>query len=339
MIKIPLIKRITELALILTMLFFYQIIFAQIPKNIKNQSEFLVAKDENGDFYTIQEAINKALNTDNENVLILIRAGVYKEKLVIPKSNHHISIIGENKENTIITFDDYSSKIDTVSNETINTFTSYTLLVESDNVSLKGVTIQNSTCNQGQAVALHVNGNHFFITDSKIIGCQDTLFTGRENSSQFYLDCYIEGTTDFIFGPATAVFKNCTIKSKKNSYITAASTPKNKPFGYVFFNCNLISDGNATKVFLGRPWRPFAKTVFIKCQLGNHIVPEGWNAWEDERFPDKSKTAFYAEYKNRGEGAKTSERVKWSNQLSKKELKKYTLKSIFQDLNNWNISK
>ncbi|HKK11566.1 MAG TPA: pectinesterase family protein, partial [Flavobacteriaceae bacterium] len=163
---------------------------------------------------------------------------------------------------------------------------------------------------------------------------QDTLFTGGKTSNQYYDNCYIEGTTDFIFGPATAVFKNCIIKSKKNSFVTAASTPENHEFGYVFFNCKLISDGNAHKVFLGRPWRPFAKTVFINCELGSHIVPEGWDPWVDKRFPDKDKTAYYAEYKSKGKGANPNQRIRWSHQLSKKEVKKYTLKTIFK---TWDV--
>tara|TARA_R110000868_G_scaffold22358_5_gene91755 strand:+ start:1102 stop:2109 length:1008 start_codon:yes stop_codon:yes gene_type:complete len=327
---------------VLIIIFFFlsnlQLVNAQtFSSSKKSQFEFVVSKDESGDFSTIQEAINASDDSENREVLILIKAGIFKEKIVIPKSKHHITLIGENKETTIITYDDYSSKIDSVSKQAINTFTSYTLLVQADDISIKNLTIQNSTCNKGQAVALHVEGNRFFMTDSNILGCQDTLFTEGENSNQFYLNCYIEGTTDFIFGPATVVFKDCTIKSKKDSYITAASTPENKAFGYAFINCDLIADSNATKVFLGRPWRPYAKTVFIKCRLENHIVPEGWNPWLDKRFPDKDKTAYYAEYKNKGKGSDISKRVSWSHQLTKNEEKKYTLKTIFKDNTSWSI--
>ena len=316
------------------MLFTTQVYFAQTSNPEIQTYNFVVNKDGSGDFSTIQEAINSVNCYANKKVFIFIKVGIYKEKLVIPKSKHNLSLIGEDKEHTVITFDDHSGKMDSTSNKTINTFTSYTLLVQGNDITIKDLTIENSTCNEGQAVALHVEGDHFIALNSNILGCQDTLFTGGENSNQYYENCYIEGTTDFIFGPATAVFKNCIIKSKKNSFVTAASTPEKQEFGYVFFNCELITDSKATKVYLGRPWRPFAKTVFINCKLGNHIVPEGWDPWLDKRFPNKDKTAYYAEYKSSGAGANSLKRVPWSYQLTKKEVKKYALKNIFK---NWNI--
>tara|TARA_R110000868_G_scaffold86601_4_gene242866 strand:- start:186 stop:1181 length:996 start_codon:yes stop_codon:yes gene_type:complete len=301
----------------------------------KNQQKITVALDGTGDFKSIQEAINATNNTIDEIITIYIKNGVYKEKIQISETKHHIKLVGENRENTIITFDDYSGKIDAVTNEKIGTSTSYTMLVNGNNIEIHNLTIENSTCNVGQAVALHVIGNQFFITNSNIFGCQDTLYATGTNSNQLYLNCTITGTTDFIFGAATAVFKDCIIISKKNSYITAASTPENSEFGYVFLNCNLIANPEVSETFLGRPWRPYAQTVFIKCNLGSHIIPEGWNAWEDARFPNKDKTAFYAEYKNKGKGAISTQRVPWSRQLTVKEAKKYTIKTIFKNCSNW----
>lgn len=190
---------------------------------------------------------------------------------------------------------------------------------------------------QGQAVSLHVEGDHFVIKDSKILGCQDTLYASGNHSRQYYENCFIEGTTDFVFGSATVVFKNCTIKSLADSYITAASTDQNKKYGFVFFDCKLIAKEGVMKVFLGRPWRSFAKTVFINTEMGNHILPEGWNPWKgDAMFPDKEKTVYYAEYMSRGEGSDISKRVSWSHQLTKKEVKNYTIEKIFGD---WNPNK
>ena len=126
----------------------------------------------------------------------------------------------------------------------------------------------------------------------------------------------MKGTTDFIFGPSTAWFEDCTICSKADSYITAASTPSDQQIGYVFSNCRLTAAEGITKVYLGRPWRPYAHTVFMNCHLGSHIRPEGWENW---RNPANEKTARYAEYGNSGDGAKTEQRVGWSRQLTKKE--------------------
>lgn len=292
-----------------------------------------VAKDGSGQFTSIQKAITSIRDLGPGEALVKIKAGTYNEKIVIPSSKHKITLQGDSKENTIISNDDYSGKLDAL-NEKMTTFNSYTLLVMSDDVKISNLTIKNASCNQGQAVALHVEGDRFIVKNSSILGCQDTVYTGGNHSRQYYENCFIEGTTDFIFGSATVVFKNCTIKSLANSYITAASTDQSKSFGYVFFDCKLIAKEGINKVFLGRPWRSYARTVFINTEMGNHILPEGWNPWKgDKMFPDKDKTAYYAEYKSKGEGGKTDNRVAWSHQLTKKEAKKYTIKNIFGDWN------
>ncbi|WP_255510515.1 pectinesterase family protein [Flavobacterium sp. GSA192] len=305
---------------------------AQLKKDL--DKKITVTQDGSGDFKTVQAAIDAA-NTEKESVLIYIKKGIYKEKLVIPSSKAGLKLVGENKDNTIITYDDYSGKVNPNSKRNIGTSDSYTLLVRADDVRIENLTIENTWCEKGQAVSLCAKGNRFIIRNSKILGCQDTLLTDGDGYYQYYENCYIDGTTDFIFGPAIAVFENCIINSKKDSYVTAASTPENQQFGYVFLNCVLIADANVTKVFLGRPWRPYAKTVFMNCNLGSHILAEGWNPWKDERFADKTKTAFYAEYNNKGKGAKTDKRVAWSHQLTKKEAAKYTLKNIFPKDDFW----
>ncbi|MBA0883601.1 pectin esterase [Flavobacterium sp. BBQ-18] len=301
---------------------------------LDSDKKITVAQDGSGDFKTVQAAIDAA-NSEKESVVIYIKKGIYKEKLVIASSKPGLKLLGESKENTIIMYDDYSGKANPNSNRNIGTSDSYTLLVRADDVRIENLTIENTWCEKGQAVSLHIKGSRFAIKNARILGCQDTLLTDGDGTYQYYQNCYIEGTTDFIFGPATAVFENCIIKSKKDSYITAASTPENLEFGYVFLNCKLIADLGVSKVFLGRPWRPYAKTVFMNCNLGSHILAEGWNPWKDERFADKTKTAFYAEYKNKGKGAKTDKRVAWSHQLSKEEAAKYTLKNIFPKDDFW----
>lgn len=295
-----------------------------------------VAKDGSGDFTTIQSAINSVRDLGPAEALIKIKSGIYNEKVAIPSSKHRITIEGENKDNTIITNDDFSGKPNPLTNEKLNTFNSYTFLVAGDNIKISNLTIKNSSCNQGQAVALHVEGDRFVMKNSKILGCQDTLYTATDHSRQYYENCYIEGTTDFIFGQATVVFKNCEVKSLANSYITAAATSRDNPYGFVFIDCHLTAKEGVTKVYLGRPWRPYAKTVFINTTMENHILPEGWNPWKgDKMFPDKEKTTFYAEFKSTGNGANANKRVEWSHQLSKKELKNYTIKKIFQKADNW----
>jgi len=288
----------------------------------KDELNIVVNKNGTADFTTIQEAINAAKSYPSERVTIFIKNGVYYEKIKIHSWNPYISIIGESREKTIITYDDYFKKINLGRN---STFYTYTVLIEGNDCIVKNLTIQNTSGEVGQAVALNVNANRIIISNCSLIGNQDTLYTSGEGTKNYFKDCYIEGTTDFIFGDATVVFENCTIHSKSNSYITAASTPQNTEFGYVFKNCKLTAEPNATEVYLGRPWRPFAKTAFIHCEMGKHIKPEGWHNWSK---PEAEKTAFYAEYNCSGEGYQPEQRVNWSHQLTKSEAKKYTTKNI-----------
>ena len=300
-------------------------------------SSFTVAKDGSGNYKTIQEAVNAVRDLSQQEVKIFIKKGIYAEKLVIPSWKTNISLIGENKDSTIITNNDYSGKPykngpDAVGKDKFNTFTSYTVLVEGNDFTAKNLTIQNTAGRVGQAVALHVQGDRCIIENCSLLGNQDTLYTATSGSRQYYKDCYIQGTTDFIFGEATAVFQNCVIKNLVNSYITAASTRPGQRFGYVFLNCKLIADTAAKKVFLGRPWRPYSKTVYINTEMGAHILKEGWDNWKN---PDNEKTVLYAEYNSSGPGGITSSRVKWSKQLTKKEAEEYTLKKIFAGTTSW----
>jgi pectinesterase len=298
-------------------------LYAQTPSF---PTSFTVAKDGSGDFRTIQEAVNAVRDWSEVQVPIYIKKGTYKEKLVIPPQKPRISLIGEDQLQTIITYDDYSGK------NGLNTYTSHTVLVQGNDLIATNLTFENTAGTVGQAVALHVSADRVVISNCRILGNQDTLFPSADTSRQYYVGCYIEGTTDFIFGAATAVFERCIIHSKKNSYITAASTLQAQPFGFVFVNCKLTSEPSSPQVYLGRPWRAFAKTVWINTEMGAHILPEGWHVWNQNQ---NHLTAFYAEYGSFGPGGNTDKRVAWAKQLTKKEMKKYTLKNIFGSNTAW----
>ncbi|MEO5912013.1 MAG: pectinesterase family protein [Pelobium sp.] len=322
-----------KLCLLLT----FVILLPIIAKSQAQIFKFTVSQDGSGDFKTIQEAVNHVRDHSQQTVTIFIKNGVYHEKLVIPSWKKNIALVGESKEKTIITHNDFSGKDfpggDFTGNPKFSTYTSYTVLIQAIDCSAENLTIQNTAGKVGQAVALMVEADRVAIKNCNILGNQDTLYTAKDGRN-YFKDCYIEGTTDFIFGEATVIFENCIIKSLSNSYVTAASTTKEQAFGYVFLNCKLIAAEGVDKVYLGRPWRPYAKTVFIHSDLGAHILPEGWNPWKgDAMFPDKEKTVFYAEYQNKGEGAGTINRVNWSHQLKSAEAKKYTLNNIFCDWN------
>jgi pectinesterase len=287
----------------------------------KNEWYSVVAKDGSGDYSSIQEAINDSNSFPYQRKTIFIKNGIYYEKVKIHEWNTNISLIGESKEQTIITYDDYFNKINLGKN---STFYTYTMLVEGEGFVAQNLTIQNSSGEVGQAVALTLNANKVLISNCIILGNQDTLYATGNGNKQYLKDCYIEGTTDFIFGKATVLFENCTLHSLKDSYITAASTPEDVDYGFIFENCKLTAGPGVTAVYLGRPWRIHAKTVFLNCEMGKHIKPEGWHNWSK---PDAEKTAFYAEYNCTGDGFLPKSRVTWSHQLRKSEAKKYTLEN------------
>ena len=295
-------------------------VLAQTSNPQQYKYVFTVAKDGSGDYLFIQDAIDAMRVYPLAPITLYIKNGVYNEKIELRANNTDVTFIGESVDSTIIVFNDYSGK------GKHTTFTSYTAKISGNRFVAENITFANSAGPVGQALALYVDADKAVFKNCKFLGNQDTIFASGENARQLFLNCYIEGTTDFIFGPATAVFQNCTIRAKTNSFITAASTTYGKKYGFVFIDCKIIADSAVTKLFLGRPWRANAKTVFIRCDLPKAIDPEGWNNWSN---PANEKTTYYAEYKNTGEGAVNMQRVKWVKQLKDKEALSYALANVF----------
>lgn len=285
----------------------------------ERRDTLVVSRDGTGDFRTLQEAVESARAFMDYTVTIYVKNGVYKEKVIVPSWVENIDIIGEDRDKTIITYDDHANI------NKMGTFRTYTVKVEGSDITFKNLTIENNAAQLGQAVALHTEGDRLKFINCRILGNQDTIYTGAKFTRLYFKDCYIDGTTDFIFGPSTALFENCMIHSKRNSYVTAASTPKEAKYGYIFKHCKLTAEPGVDKVYLGRPWRPYAYTLFIECELGKHIVPAGWHNWGKQ---SNEETARYMEYKNTGEGANVSERVAWNKQLTKKEAEAVTVDAI-----------
>jgi pectinesterase len=292
----------------------------------ERQDTIVVSRDGTGNFRTLQEAIESARAFMDYTVTIYVKNGVYKEKVIVPSWVENIDIIGEDRDKTIITYDDHANI------NKMGTFRTYTVKVEGSDITFKNLTIENNAAQLGQAVALHTEGDRLKFINCRILGNQDTIYTGAKFTRLYFKDCYIDGTTDFIFGPSTALFEDCIIRSKRNSYVTAASTPKEAKYGYVFKHCKLTAEPGVDKVYLGRPWRPYAYTLFIECELGKHIVSAGWHNWGKQ---SNEETARYMEYKNTGEGANASERVAWSKQLTKKEAEAVTVDAIFRTQSDW----
>ena len=318
----------------------------------------IVAQDGSGDATKIQDAIDRIPMDNKERVMIHIKSGVYKEKVHIDQP--FVSLIGEEPKKTCLTFDDYANK-ELDNGEKMGTFRSYSVFIGGDDCIIENITLKNSAGDgriKGQALAAYVDADRIIFRNCILKGYQDTLFTGplpekpripnsfkgpgetkvRRCGRQYYDNCTIIGDVDFIFGSATAVFHQCTIFSRNrgmdiNGYVTAASTPANQKYGYVFWDCRLESDAPENTVYLGRPWREHAYTAFINCWMGKHIHDEGWHNWN--RI-ENEETARYYEYNSQGPGAKMNKRVKWSTQLTEEQVKEYAIGKILAGEDNWN---
>lgn len=277
-----------------------------------------------GDFTRVTDALQSIPKDNQEPVKIFIGPGMYHEKITVDRPFVTLEGTGESNEDTVLTFGDYANFI-MEDGSKMGTFRSYSVFIDAHDVTIKNLTIENASgdsLTHGQAIALYADGDRLVIDSCRLLGHQDTLFTGplppkeivkdgfigpkqfapRINGRQYYKNCYICGDVDFIFGSATAFFENCTIESLNRSsdidiqgYVTAASTPRGQDYGYVFSGCRLLSgECPAGSVYLGRPWREYAKTVFVECVIGEHIHPELFHDWNKEAA---RSTIFYGVYR------------------------------------------
>lgn len=311
-----------------------------------------VAK-ENGVIRTINEALEEAKKYEGQAVIIEIGEGVYKEKIEVKQDN--ISFIGTNPDKVVLTYDDYANAL-MPDGEKRGTFRSYSVLIDASDFTAKNITFENSAGegrHVGQAIALYVDGDRNIFDNCRLLGSQDTLFTGplpakelqkngfkgpkefapRIQGKHYFKNCYICGDVDFIFGSAVSYFEGCEIfscnrDSEVNGYITAASTPEDKEYGYIFNNCRFTSNCAPSTVYLGRPWRDHARVIIMNSVMDAHIKKEGWHNWNK---PDAEGTSYYGEYNNRGEGAITTDRVPWSKQMNDGDVKELTPNKVLGD--------
>lgn len=307
-----------------------------------------VAKDNSGDFNSIQQAVDSIPAGTPET--IYIKKGIYKERVEVRKNN--ISFVGESTDDTIIT-ESYYARMIMPDGSKRGTFRSYTFFVYADNFTASNLTFENAAGfgdEFGQAIAVYAEGDNITFRNCKILGHQDTLFTGplpmkekqpggftgptidgiRRVVHQLYEDCYIAGEIDFIFGSATAYFKNCTLfalnrNQEINAFYTAPSTYEGQAFGYVFESCTFTGNCPPKSVALSRPWRIHAKTVLLNCNYSDQIIDEGFTDWNK---PESHETVYYAEYNGHGEGFKPEKRAAYVHQLNESEAAHYTLENV-----------
>jgi pectinesterase len=293
------------------------------------QQRIVVAQDGSGNYRTVQEAFNAIPENNKKPLTVFVKNGIYKEKLYLDSTKRFVSLVGEDPFHTILTYDDHTGKL-SPNGDTVNTYTSFSFWEAADNFSARNISFQNDAgFSAGQAVAIRITGDQALFRHCRFLGNQDVLFPSKPDTRQYFEQCYIEGTTDFIFGPSTAWFEQCHIHSKKNSHVTAASTGRETNYGYVFHECILTADTALNRVSLGRPWRPYASVVYIHCWLGSHILPEGWNNWKNAA---NETTARFSEYESYGPGASPSRRFTWTRQLTTQEADRITIRNVF---NGW----
>lgn len=300
-------------------------VFSSIVKPAK-----VVAKDGSGDYTSVQAAIDAAPAGQTKPYIIQIKKGIYKELIDLPKGKDFITFKGDGAAKTILTFDNSARKLDANGKE-FGTSKSASVFIKGDHFTAEDLTFENSSgIAAGQALAINITGNWAAFKNCRFLGHQDTFFANN-GTTQYLKNCYLAGTVDFIFGGSTALFEQCTLYSINAGYLTAASTPQGQKFGYVFLNCKITASDTLKKasVYLGRPWRAYAKVVFIQSNMGAHIRPEGWHNWSKV---ENESTAYYGEYGSSGAGFEPGKRVAWAKLLTAEEAKIYTKENI---LGNW----
>lgn len=327
-----------------------------------------VSPDHNG-FPTISDALRSIPRDTAAPVTIEVSPGIYREKLTIDRPFVTLIGLGKESSDTILTYGDYA--LDSMEDgQKRGTFRSYSVFIDTHDVTLKHLTIENSSGDSkshGQAIALYADGDRLILDDCRLLGHQDTLFTGplppkelipggfagpkqfspRTNGRHYYKDCFICGDIDFIFGSASAYFENCTLHSLRRSldsasengiqgYVTAASTPEGQEYGYVFSHCRFTTDCcPKASVYLGRPWRDYAKTVLLHCELGEHIHPAGFHNWNKAHAED---TVFYGEYQSvlLGETLRSPEpRASFCRSLDALQAKHFSRENVLSGTDGW----
>jgi pectinesterase len=286
-----------------------------------------VAADGSGDFKTVQAAIDAVPASSDHRITIHVLPGTYKERLTFPKNEPMITLLGDDATRTILTFDNTHNTLGE-NGKPLGTSKSASTFVYGNDFLAQNITFENSAGPVGQALAINIYGDRGIFDKCRFLGWQDTVMTNQNR--QYFQDCYIAGHVDFIFGASTVYFKNCEIHCRAGGSITAASTPKESAYGYIFDHCTITSEAPAGSVVLGRPWRPYGATIFMYCILPDSIRAGGWDDW------GKSATARYAEYHNSGPGAAVDKRVQWARQLTDEEAQKITVETVLGGKDNWN---
>jgi len=303
--------------------------FGESP--LQAQTNLTVAQDGTGQFKTVQEAIMAVPAGSRENpVFIHIKPGVYHELIYVQHEKRFFHLLGDQADQTRLTYDLYAGVAGS-DGKPIGTFRTPSTTIDADDFTAENLTFENGAGPKGQALAIRLDGDRAVFRNCRFLGWQDTVLANR--GRQYFTNCYIAGHVDFIFGAATCVFDHCHLHCLRDGYITAASTPQEEPFGFVFLSCRITGETPEVRTYLGRPWRLHASTLFLDTEMSEVVRPEGWNNWKK---PEAEKTARYAEYHSHGPGANPQARVTWAKQLTPVEAESMTASKVLGGKDGWN---
>ncbi len=316
--------------------------------------DITVALDGSGDFTLIQDAIDAVPDNSPTPVIIYIKRGLYNtEKLFIPDNKTNVVMVGESRDETIISYHIYDCSggylgrcpaEDAELWPTAYLTSSATLTIRGDDFRAENLTFQNTAGPVGQAQALAIRSDRVIIRNCNVTGYQDTIYFWSNGKRSYFENCLIVGRTDYIYGGGTVFFQDCEIRSWGGGWITAPSTPLAENYGFVFNECDITyalnsprngDDGNS--IALGRPWNDYPKVAWLYCHMTEKISPLGWPTTWNMSYATTSEDLHLYEYQNTGPGADMSGRADWVGirALTDQEAENYTLEPVVSGSDNW----
>ena len=322
----------TLIAKLVRSLLFALLMLLSVCVGQASAADATVAPNGDGQFKSLQDAINAAPQRTSRTKpwVIHVKPGVYKELIYVQREKRFISLIGDDPTKTILTYNLHAN-MPGPDGKIIGTFRTASTYIDADDFTAENLTFENSAGPVGQALAIRIEGDRVAFRNCRFLGWQDTILANR--GRHYFEGCYIAGHVDFIFGGATAFFESCHIHCLRNGYITAASTPTEQPFGFVFSHCKITGESTDVNTYLGRPWRDFANVIFLNTEMSEVVRPVGWHNWDK---PGREKTSRYAEFKSAGPGGQKAARVSWSRQLSAAEASSITSEKVLRGVDGWN---
>lgn len=337
-------------------IFFLMCICVSVSLARNPNADIMVALDGSGDFKRIQAAIDSVRDERDRPTVIYLKKGIYdQEKLIVPASKQNITLIGEDREKTVIRYHIYDCHCEEAINDKCppesvklwegpNIRTSATLTILGEGFRAGNLTIENTAGPVGQAQAITVQADKTVFVNCDLKSYQDTIYLWSRGCRTYFKDCLVAGRTDYIYGAGIGYFEECEIRSWGGGWITAPATPQEQEYGFVFYKCDITYADNSPRngdddhpFRLGRPWHEYPKVAWINCEMDRMVHPEGWgDTWRMD-YAATSEDLHLYEYGNKGKGADMDERAEWAGlrKLSKSEARDYSVRKVMSGDDGW----